>query len=283
MIGQKDSGSSLLFFKLFVVILWSPPNAQLARHGRGAVRHRLLRGVERPGHRAGPHRHLARSVEPATRRATSSSRARLPSPGGSSPAPASDWATPPASPRSRTTSSSPPSARSSAKLGGTALIVAYLLMVGSGLRIAIQAERPSRSSSRGLTTILGVQAFVIIGGVTRVVPLTGVTSPVRQLRRLVPARQLHPAGAAHAHRRLQRSSAVTSPAASRGASGGRSAAPSEPSRPRRRQVLREPPDPRARCRADHPVRSLVHPAERGAGRPGGPLRRRSGQQPQRRP
>jgi cell division protein FtsW (lipid II flippase) len=63
-------------------------------------------------------------------------------------------------------------------LGGTAIIVAYLLMVGTGLRIAIQAERTfEKLLATGLTTILGVQAFVIIGGVTRVVPLTGVTLP----------------------------------------------------------------------------------------------------------
>ena len=31
--------------------------------------------------------------------------------------------------------------------------------------------------SAGLATILGVQAFVIIGGVTRVIPLTGITLP----------------------------------------------------------------------------------------------------------
>jgi peptidoglycan glycosyltransferase len=29
----------------------------------------------------------------------------------------------------------------------------------------------------GLTTILGIQAFIIIGGVIRVVPLTGITLP----------------------------------------------------------------------------------------------------------
>ena len=29
----------------------------------------------------------------------------------------------------------------------------------------------------GLTTLLGVQAFIIIGGVTRLLPLTGVTLP----------------------------------------------------------------------------------------------------------
>ena len=55
--------------------------------------------------------------------------------------------------------------RGARALGGTALIVAYLLMVGSGLRIAIQAERTfEKLLAVGLTTILGVQAFVIIGG-----------------------------------------------------------------------------------------------------------------------
>ena len=63
-------------------------------------------------------------------------------------------------------------------LGTTAVIVAYLLMVGAGLRIATRAERPfEKLLAAGLTTIIGVQAFVIIGGVTRVLPLTGVTLP----------------------------------------------------------------------------------------------------------
>ncbi len=63
-------------------------------------------------------------------------------------------------------------------LGSTAVIVAYLLMIGAGLRIASRAERPfEKLLAAGLTTILGVQAFVIIAGVTRVLPLTGVTLP----------------------------------------------------------------------------------------------------------
>jgi peptidoglycan glycosyltransferase len=63
-------------------------------------------------------------------------------------------------------------------LGATAVIVAFILMVGAGMRIAIQAERPfEKLLAAGLTTILGVQAFIILGGVTRVVPLTGVTLP----------------------------------------------------------------------------------------------------------
>jgi peptidoglycan glycosyltransferase len=63
-------------------------------------------------------------------------------------------------------------------LGSTAIIIAYLLMIGAGLRIANRAERPfEKLLAAGLTTIIGVQAFVIIAGVTRVLPLTGVTLP----------------------------------------------------------------------------------------------------------
>ncbi|MPY91477.1 MAG: FtsW/RodA/SpoVE family cell cycle protein, partial [Acidimicrobiia bacterium] len=63
-------------------------------------------------------------------------------------------------------------------LGGAALLAAFLLMVGSGLRIALRAEVPfDKLLATGLTTLLGFQAFLIIGGVIRVVPLTGVTLP----------------------------------------------------------------------------------------------------------
>ena len=62
--------------------------------------------------------------------------------------------------------------------GGTLVILAFLLMVGSGLRIATRAEAPfDKLLATGLTTLLGVQAFIIIAGVTRLLPLTGVTLP----------------------------------------------------------------------------------------------------------
>jgi peptidoglycan glycosyltransferase len=63
-------------------------------------------------------------------------------------------------------------------LGATALVVAFLLLVGAGLRIALRAPRPFETLlATGLTTILGVQAFIIMGGVIRLVPLTGITLP----------------------------------------------------------------------------------------------------------
>ena len=63
-------------------------------------------------------------------------------------------------------------------LGSVAILVAFLLMVGCGLRIAARAEAPfDKLLAAGLTTILGLQAFIIIGGVIRLVPLTGITLP----------------------------------------------------------------------------------------------------------
>jgi peptidoglycan glycosyltransferase len=63
-------------------------------------------------------------------------------------------------------------------LGTTAVIVAFLLMVGIGLRIALRAENHfEKMLATGLTTILGLQTFIILGGVTRLVPLTGITLP----------------------------------------------------------------------------------------------------------
>jgi peptidoglycan glycosyltransferase len=63
-------------------------------------------------------------------------------------------------------------------LGGALVIMAYLLMVGSGLRIASRADHAfDKLLATGLTLLLGIQAFIIIAGVIRLLPLTGVTLP----------------------------------------------------------------------------------------------------------
>ena len=63
-------------------------------------------------------------------------------------------------------------------LGTLAIVMAFMLLVGTGFRIAVDAERGfSKMLAAGLITILGVQTFIIIGGVTRVIPLTGITLP----------------------------------------------------------------------------------------------------------
>jgi peptidoglycan glycosyltransferase len=63
-------------------------------------------------------------------------------------------------------------------LGATIILIAFLLMIGSGLRIATRcAQSFEKLLATGLTALIGVQAFIIIAGVTRVLPLTGVTLP----------------------------------------------------------------------------------------------------------
>jgi cell division protein FtsW (lipid II flippase) len=63
-------------------------------------------------------------------------------------------------------------------LGSTMVVVAFLMLVGAGLRIA-QAARSefAKLTATGLTIIIGFQAFFIIAGVTRLLPLTGITLP----------------------------------------------------------------------------------------------------------
>jgi peptidoglycan glycosyltransferase len=63
-------------------------------------------------------------------------------------------------------------------IGATAILMAYLLMIGAGLRTALRTDRPfEKLLAVGLTTIIGMQAFIIIAGVIKVVPLTGITLP----------------------------------------------------------------------------------------------------------
>ncbi len=63
-------------------------------------------------------------------------------------------------------------------LGSTMVVVAFVLLVGAGLRIA-QAARSefAKLTAVGLTMIVGFQAFFIIGGIVRLLPLTGITLP----------------------------------------------------------------------------------------------------------
>jgi len=64
-------------------------------------------------------------------------------------------------------------------LMGTAVVtLAFLLLVGTGLRIAQTARSDfARLVAVGLTTLIGFQSFFIMAGVTRLLPLTGITLP----------------------------------------------------------------------------------------------------------
>jgi cell division protein FtsW (lipid II flippase) len=63
-------------------------------------------------------------------------------------------------------------------IGAMALLCLFIVLVARGLTIAAQApDGYSKLLAAGLATTLGIQGFVIIGGIVRVIPLTGVTLP----------------------------------------------------------------------------------------------------------
>jgi cell division protein FtsW (lipid II flippase) len=62
--------------------------------------------------------------------------------------------------------------------GTVAVLAAYALIVAVGFGIALRArDRFGKLLAAGLTLTFGIQTFLIIGGVLRVVPLTGITLP----------------------------------------------------------------------------------------------------------
>jgi cell division protein FtsW (lipid II flippase) len=63
-------------------------------------------------------------------------------------------------------------------LGGAAILLALIAFVNAGMRIAIDArDMFSKLCAAGLTAFIGFQAIVNIGGITRALPMTGITLP----------------------------------------------------------------------------------------------------------
>jgi cell division protein FtsW (lipid II flippase) len=62
--------------------------------------------------------------------------------------------------------------------GASAIVLVYLLFAARGFKTALVADDGfSKLLAAGLTAVFALQVFVIVGGVTRVIPLTGVTLP----------------------------------------------------------------------------------------------------------
>ena len=62
--------------------------------------------------------------------------------------------------------------------GGLAVVAAYALLAAAGFGIALRARDPFRKLlAGGLTLTLAVQTVLIVGGILRLLPLTGITLP----------------------------------------------------------------------------------------------------------
>ena len=179
MVGQRDLGSSLLFFALFVVMMWvATERAELPGARARPVRRRGVRVVADVRPRPDPRRHLARPV-------VASARQGLPDRAGAVRAVRRRHRR--HRPRPRQPEQVPEAqndfiftaiGEELGLFGAAAVLMAYLLLIGAGLRTALRTDNTfEKLLAVGLTTILGVQAFIIIGGVIKLVPLTGITLP----------------------------------------------------------------------------------------------------------
>jgi len=62
--------------------------------------------------------------------------------------------------------------------GAAAVLLIYICFLARGFAVAFNAASDfTKLLAAGLATVTGIQAVVIIGGVTKVLPLTGVTLP----------------------------------------------------------------------------------------------------------
>jgi cell division protein FtsW (lipid II flippase) len=63
-------------------------------------------------------------------------------------------------------------------IGASALLLVFMLFVARGMKTALQVDDGfSKLLAAGLTFGFGLQTFIIVGGVLRIIPLTGITLP----------------------------------------------------------------------------------------------------------
>ena len=63
-------------------------------------------------------------------------------------------------------------------VGVSALLLVFMVFVARGMKIALQADEGfSKLLAAGLTFGFALQTFIIVGGVLRMIPLTGITLP----------------------------------------------------------------------------------------------------------
>ncbi|HQV56800.1 MAG TPA: FtsW/RodA/SpoVE family cell cycle protein [Ilumatobacteraceae bacterium] len=182
MVAEKDLGSSLMFFTLFVVVMWIA-----TERGSYLILGLLMfSGAAYVAWRIFDHVQLRVNVwlDPWTRYQANGGKGYQPvqawfalANGGTSGT-GLGLGSPNKIPAAQNDFIFAAIGEELGLIGATAVLIGFILIIGAGLRVAIRAERTfDKLLAVGLTTILGVQAFIIIAGVIRVLPLTGVTLP----------------------------------------------------------------------------------------------------------
>jgi cell division protein FtsW (lipid II flippase) len=179
MVGEKDLGSSLLFFTLFIVMLWIATERKGYLIGGAAL---FVAGAV-IAYNLFDHVRTRVSIwldpwDQYTTKGYQPIRGLFALGNGGYTGTGLGLGDPGAIPAAHNDFIFAALAEELGFLGATAIISAFVLMMGAGMRIALRAQRDfDKLLATGLTTILGVQTFIILGGVLRVVPLTGVTLP----------------------------------------------------------------------------------------------------------
>ncbi len=183
MVGQRDLGSSLLFFALFLVLIWVATErasflaigtmlfaggAYIAWNLFGHVQDRVDIWLDP----------WSRYAAPSDGKGYQIVQAMFALGNGGVAGTGLGLGTPNKIPEAKNDFIFAVIGEELGLFGATAVLLAFVLMIGAGLRAALRADRPfEKLLATGLTTIIGVQAFIIIAGVIRVLPLTGVTLP----------------------------------------------------------------------------------------------------------
>lgn len=179
MVGQRDLGSSLLFFTLFIVMLW----VATERLGYLITGGALFMGGAVIAYRLFDHVRTRVEIwlNPWPQYTTSGYqpiRGLFSLANGGFTGTGLGLGDPGAIPAAHNDFIFAALGEELGFLGTTAILGAFVLLMGAGMRIALRAQHDfDKLLAVGLTTIIGVQTFIIVGGVLRVVPLTGVTLP----------------------------------------------------------------------------------------------------------
>ena len=177
---EKDIGTSLLFFGVFAAMLYIA-----TRRGAYLVGTFMLLAIgavfalQRVRARALARRQLAQSVDRRRRTTASrSSKSWYAFGSGGISGTGLGLGNPELIPNAATDFVFSAIGEELGLVGTIGVLVAFMLLIGSAYRIAVDATRPfAKLFAAGIATILGFQTFLIIGGVTRVIPLTGITLP----------------------------------------------------------------------------------------------------------